>query len=93
MASCSGQILLLCCSSLRTIGIRNWDERLDLLISQSRPEAAIRLGLRMLRGKGKAMQSLKGSPGHRQMVIKDKVHLLSFLNSMHHLLCTMSPFS
>ena len=73
MASCSGQILLLCSGSLRSIGLRHWDERLDLLVSQSRPEAAIRLGLRMLHGKAKAMQSLKGSPTHRQGMIKDKV--------------------
>lgn len=80
MASCSGQILLLCSNSLRSIGLRHWDERLDLLVSQSRPEAAIRLGLRMLHGKAKAMQSLKGGPAHRQSVIKDKVsHHITFI--------------
>ena len=73
MASCSSQILLLCSGSLRSIGLRHWDERLDLFVCQSRPEAAIRLGLRMLHGKAKAMQSLKGGPAHRKIMIKDKV--------------------
>lgn len=72
MASCAGQLLLLCSTSLRSIGLRHWDERLDLLLSQSRPEEAIHLGLRMLNGKAKAMHGLKGTPNQRKRQLKDK---------------------
>ena len=86
MASCSGQLLLLCSTSLRSVGLRQWDERLDLLISQSRPEDAIRLGMRMLHGKAKAMHGLKGTPNQRKRQLKDKVRNLittTFVASNH----------
>lgn len=80
MASCAGQLLLLCATSLRSVGLRHWDERLDLLVSQSRPEEAIHLGLRMLNGKAKAMHGLKGTPNQRKRQLRDKV--IFFLNVM-----------
>lgn len=73
MASCAGQLLLVCSTSLRSVCVRHWDERLDLLVSQSRPEDAIRLGLRMLSGKAKAMHGLKGTPNQRKRQLKEKV--------------------
>ena len=76
MASCAGQLLLLCATSLRSIGLRHWDERLDLLVSQARPEEAIHLGLRMLNGKAKAMHGLKGTPNQRKRQLRDKVIFL-----------------
>jgi hypothetical protein len=80
MASCAGQLLLLCATSLRSVGLRHWDERLDLLVSQSRPEEAIHLGLRMLNGKAKAMHGLKGTPNQRKRQLRDKV--IFFINVM-----------
>lgn len=74
MASCAGQLLLLCSTSLRSIALRHWDERLEVLSSQlHRKEDALRLGLRMLEGRAKAMHGLKGNPNQRKAAIKHKV--------------------
>lgn len=75
LASCAGQLLLQCATSLRSIGIRSWDDRLDLLAtSQSgRIEEALRLGLRMLDGRAKAMHSIKGNLQQKRKLIKHKV--------------------
>ena len=75
MASCAGQLLLLCSTSLRSIALRHWDERLEVLSSQlHRKEDALRLGLRMLEGRAKAMHGLKGNPNQRKAAIKHKVY-------------------
>lgn len=71
--SCGNQVLLLCISSVKSIGVRNWDERLDLFVSQSKYEDAICLGLLMFDGKARAMQGLKGNSLQRKMSIKAKV--------------------
>jgi len=71
--ACANQVLLLCTSSVRSIGVRNWDERLDLLVSQSKYEDAIHLGLLMFEGKARAMQGLKGNALQRKLAIKAKV--------------------
>ena len=84
MSSCANQLILLCTSSLRSLGIRQWDERLDLLVSQSKPEEAIRLGLRMLEGKAKAVQGLKGNLNQRNAQLKEKVKSCILLWSILH---------
>lgn len=71
--ACNGQVLLLCANSIRSIGIRSWDERLDLLLSQSKLEAAIWLSLLMFDGRAKAMQAMKDNLQQRQTVLKTKV--------------------
>ena len=81
--ACANQVLLLCASSVRSIGVRNWDERLDLFVSQSKYEDAICLGLLMFEGKARAMQGLKGNALQRKLMIKTKVlcfdiHVLVF---------------
>lgn len=73
ISSCANQLLLLCSTSLRSLGVRQWDERLDLLVSQAKPEEAIRLGLRMMEGKAKAVQGLKGNSDQRNAQLKEKV--------------------
>jgi len=79
MASYVGQLLLLCSTTLRSIALRNWDERLEVLSSQlHRKEDALRLGLRMLEGRDKAMHGLKGNPNQRKAAIKHKVYKLYF---------------
>ena len=76
--ACAGQVLLLCPNSLRSLALRTWEERLDLLMSQAKYEDALWLGLHMHSGKAKAMQGLKGNPEQRRKLLKQKE--MSMLN-------------
>ena len=58
--SSSGQLLLLCHDSLRSLSVRTWHERIDYLVSASKYDDALRLGVDMYTGKVK--QSSRGAP-------------------------------
>ena len=74
--ACANQVLLLCISSVKSIGVRHWDERLELLVSQLKYEEAIGLALLMFDGKAKGMQGLKGNTLQRKRLVKAKVIII-----------------
>ncbi|XP_013387109.1 vacuolar protein sorting-associated protein 8 homolog isoform X2 [Lingula anatina] len=73
LVSYSGQLLLLGTKSVHCYTLRNWTERIDVLVRQGRTRDALSLAYSFYQDKAKAVVGLLGGLQKRRQVVADKM--------------------